>query len=128
MTSAKGQLDYVRSKSVRSGEKALRIAVYCGAIPLVLGVSILFGYYTTHAEILPVAGFLTILVGSMMFLVGIISLTISYGNLPRADGRLATKDLRQLWIVLLLLLSNFPVGLLCLWAGARLLGPPFGTF
>ena len=121
MTSALSQLDYENRNAPRPGEAAYRTAVFCGAFPLVLGVSILVGFYTTAQVVLALAGLGTILLGCLMFLIGMGALIGYWRACIRADGRLSRRNSLRVWLTLLLLLINFPAAWICADIGISLL-------
>lgn len=88
---------------------AYRVALICGTLPLLVGVSIFVLWLVTRWDWLTLAGFYTLFGGVVIFLVGVVALACYCGqafqapNLPR----------RRLWLSTIacagLLLSNFPV-------------------
>jgi hypothetical protein len=102
--------------------RAYRIALFCGACPLVVGVSIFLLWLKTHWEWLETAGLLTIGLGCLFFVVGTVLLTISHRN----KRRLGKVSRGRLWLSTLLcaglLLSNFLTAALIIHAVDDILG------
>jgi hypothetical protein len=89
--------------------RAYRLALFCGACPLVVGVSIFLLWLVTRWEWLPQAGILTILGGCVLFLIG--SFALLRAHWFAAHDPVVPKS--KLWRATLLgaglLLSNFLV-------------------
>ncbi|MEP6671006.1 MAG: hypothetical protein ABJF10_17735 [Chthoniobacter sp.] len=89
--------------------KAYRVALLCGAIPLVVGVSIFLLWLLTRWGWLMTAGIFTLYGGVAFFLVGVVAL----GRFCWLALRTPGLPRRPLWLSTVgcaaLLLSNFPV-------------------
>ena len=87
---------------------SLRVAVACGALPLLTGVSIFLCWLVTGWEWLMGAGIITIYAGCLLFLCGIVALG-SYLFFDHLPTQSLGRRLLICALVGLLLLSNFPV-------------------
>lgn len=89
--------------------RAFRIALFCGAAPLLLGISIFLLWVLTRWNGLMLAGFLTLFVGAFLFLVGVAALALSWRQAQRRED----VSRRRVWLSTIggagLLLSNFAV-------------------
>src|SRR4051794_34791491 len=103
MTSVVSQIEYEKRNTPRVGESAFRTAVFCGAFPLILGVSLLIAYATTERLFLAVAGFALLFVGIIFFFVGLVALGKYYRAQIRAFGSLEKRAALKFWLTLLLL-------------------------
>ena len=87
--------------------RAYRVALFCGACPLVVGVTVFLLWLITHWDWLEMAGICTIGCGILLFIVGACSLIITHHtertvyNVPRG------KLWRSTLLCAGLLLSNF---------------------
>ena len=88
---------------------AYRLALFCGAFPLVAGVSVFLLWMVTEWDWLPAAGLWVLLAGGVFFITGMATLAWFCWS-ARHDPRLSK---REIWISGLLcgglLVSNFPV-------------------
>jgi hypothetical protein len=88
-----------------------RVAIICGALPLIVGTSVFLLWFATGWEWLPIAGILTIYAGVFLFAVGVCVLGYQLWAARTAI------DLRRgrLWIAVsvcaILMLGNFPAAL-----------------
>jgi len=97
-----------------------RIALSCGALPLVVGISVFVLWLVTRWDSLMPIGATVIGVGVVFFLVGITALVRFYLTpRERAIGLLRSSG-ASTWIAALLLLSNFPVALALVFAAMRI--------
>lgn len=91
--------------------RSYRVALFCGAFPLLVGVSIFVLWLVTRWNWLMVAGIGTLYGGVAIVLVGVVALVRFYWLATRAPG----LPSRQLWRSTVacsgLLLVNFPVAL-----------------
>ncbi len=117
MTSPAPTLDYSnRPNAYRRTHYWLNVALFCGAAPLVAGTIIITLFLTTYYQSLMGAGIVNILVGLVLFVVGVISLVVYRWLSPRMEYRSAWQ-MKSGPRVALLLLANFPSCWLCIhWA------------
>ncbi len=88
---------------------AYRIALACGALPLLVGVSIFVLWTATRSTWLMAAGLYTVYAGMAVVLVGGIALARYYRTASRAAGVSPRRLRLSTCAAGLLLLSNFPV-------------------
>jgi hypothetical protein len=86
----------------------LRTAVYCGAIPLVIGLLVFAAWLVTGWERLMPIGVLVMAGGTLLVVVGIVALAVHAYRELRTRGA-AIGSARRMLLTLLLLLVNFPV-------------------
>src|SRR4051812_15569708 len=92
-------------------------AYFCGAVPMIVGTSILAGFATTHFESFVMAGLLWLAVGLVIVLCGF---GIAHTYARRSKESLARGDISQMprrRKMLLLLWLNFPVAFGCVVLG-----------
>jgi hypothetical protein len=89
--------------------RAYRIALFCGACPLVVGVSVFLLWMAFHWDWLMDAGIWTIVGGILLFMVGAISLIVSHQGEMKAAKITCGKVWRSTLLCAGLLLSNFLV-------------------
>ena len=103
-------------------KQAYRVALFCGAIPLIVGVSIFLLWLVTRWDWLMLAGVFTIYGGIGLFLIG----SVALANYFRLGWRTPELLRRSLWRSTLgcagLLLSNFVVAAAIIVAGFALDG------
>jgi hypothetical protein len=90
----------------------LKVALICGATPLIVGFAIYISWRLNRAEWLMGAGLANIAAGLLMFLVGVVCLSMRSTKLPigAPDVHRRRSKLRKLaWV---LLTANFPAALL----------------
>lgn len=89
-------------------DRAYRLALFCGATPLLVGLSIFFLWLFTHWQWLMIAGILTLAAGPVMFVFGLLNLAHFVG-LARREPNLAPRRLRPaMFCSGSLLLANLP--------------------
>jgi len=89
--------------------RAYRNAVICGAVPLIVGVSVFLLWLVTRWDQLMMAGVATLYAGSFMLLIGILELA-RYGWLGLKTPEFPRRKLRRATLgVAALLLANPPV-------------------
>ena len=87
----------------------LWIAIACGAIPLLTGSAIYWAWRFTRWEVWPRLGLLTVLIGTVFFVVGIIHLGRYWSRAHRRDADTnSRRDVRSLFVAALLI-ANFPI-------------------
>src|SRR5215212_7932726 len=84
-----------------------RVALVCGATPLLVGVSTTIVFLLTLRQWLAFIGILTVLVGLFVLLIGVVALVFCVANLRHAGVFDRAAKLR-VFLVVLLMLSNFP--------------------
>ncbi len=90
---------------------AYRIALFCGATPLILGIAIFLAWLVTRWDWLSVAGILNIAGGLALFALGLASLAFFVWAGIR-DSRVSSKKLASSSLLCAaLLFSNFPVAI-----------------
>ena len=90
--------------------RLLKTAIVCGAVPLAIGTAIYLAWRVTRWEGFMVMGAGTIVLGLVMFLVGMTCLSL---HLSREAGVQPERSWRQAILVGGLLLLNFPAAFLC---------------
>ena len=118
---AAAPLGYASPQEARPKVGLYRVAVFCAAVPLAVGVLTLGLYALTFWEWLPFAGFFVFLGGGVLCLVGLVCVTVFYAGLRRCDA-----DLRRAWSpraarTSALLLANVPIAIFCAGAGIYLM-------
>lgn len=101
-----------------------RLALACGLLPLVSGVSVLLLFVLTHHDGLPVVGLMILIAGPVLLVAGLVSLCV--GLLRMSPERIAAANSQRgmpvQWlavIALLVLLVNPPAGVICAAIGER---------
>lgn len=89
--------------------RAYRIALICGALPLLLGVGIFLLWLATRRDALAIAGIYLIYLGLALFVVGLAALAVYGRKASRSREISRGKLLGNLATALVLLLANFPV-------------------
>jgi hypothetical protein len=84
-----------------------RIALVCGLIPLIIGISVFCSWILTRWDWLMLAGFFTVVIGFLLFLGGLVSLLIASRRARQHGMPYKQKNL----FIFGLLLLNFPVAL-----------------
>jgi hypothetical protein len=115
------QLAYAAPTHARPLVILYRIAQFCWAVPLVVGVACLALYAITRFSAIPAIGFLAFLAGGALFGIGLICLVVFWCLLGRC-----ANDVRQSWSnrskrLLGLLLLNIPIAMGCAVAGLWLM-------
>ena len=97
--------------------RSYRVALICGALPLLVGISIFLLWLLTRWDWLMLAGLFTLYGGLAIFLIG----SISLGRFCWLAFRATELSQRRLWISTLgcaaLLLSNFPAAVAIIATG-----------
>jgi hypothetical protein len=96
--------------------RALKLAILCGSLPLLVGTIIYISWRLTRVEWLMGAGLVTLFVGLVLFLVGAICLSMRSTKVSDADAAVQRKllSLRKLaWTVLVV---NFPAACFFAWS------------
>jgi len=89
--------------------RAYRLALACGAIPLLMGVSVFLLWLITRWDGLMVAGMVTLCGGMALFLIGVVAL-MRYWSLASQTPDIPSRHLRRsTFLCAGLLLLNFPV-------------------
>ena len=88
---------------------ALRTAVVCGALPLIVGVTIFVLWLVTRWDWLMTAGFITICGGIAIVLIGALALARFWWLAVRMPDLSHRRPWRSIAVCGILLLSNFPV-------------------
>ena len=83
-----------------------RTSLYCGLIPLCLGIAIYIAWYVTGKHWLETAGLLNIVLGVCLFCIGILSLVIYIYKAYKLNVR---GYLRKAVLPLFILVINFPI-------------------
>lgn len=94
-------------KRISSVTWALRMAIICGALPLVTGVAIFAAWLITSWQWLEYAGIITLYAGFGLFVVGAVALGVCIYMARSVSPRLHLG--RRVALAAILLLSNFPV-------------------
>jgi len=114
-------LEYEQPGAEKSQRSLYPVIMVLGGAPLVIGVSIFLLYWLTRADWLMLAGFFTLLAGVICFLSGG-GLLLVYALEERRRKRLHPTVLqRRLWIALVLLMSNWPAGVACVFAAVEVM-------
>ena len=109
-------LEYAGPRSLPEPNRELRTAVLvCGLAPLIVGVSILLGYWVTHSSIFPQLGFAWLFIGTLIVLIGGM-LLLAYLVQGLRSQRPVSRTLMECFLLATLLLSNFPAAGLCVRA------------
>ena len=87
----------------------LTVAIACGAIPLLTGTAIYWTWRVMRWEALPRLGLLTVLIGTVFFVVGIIHLGRYWSHAPRRDANANSWHGIRSLLVAALLIANFPI-------------------
>ncbi|MDB5298156.1 MAG: hypothetical protein JWO31_4139 [Phycisphaerales bacterium] len=123
-----GTLAYANPATPRSRPLvriAYRIAVLCGALPLIVGTVALLGFVIFHHIAFAMSGFLTIVAGVPIFLIGLLALIYYYFASTARRVELTDEDWvrvrRKTLIPAALLVANFPVAFLYANAGTYLM-------
>ncbi len=92
--------------------KTYRFSLFCGALPLVIGLIIFISWLATGWRWLEKAGFYTLFGGLVFFVAGIMALLIWFvrtnqSGLPRRHGTIVSAGV---------LLANFPVAAVIIWS------------
>src|SRR5687767_6136344 len=85
-----------------------RLALICGAAPLIAGIAIFVTWVYTRWNWLVGAGLLVINVGIVLFIVGVVCL-MRFNNVAREEEPIPRRRTRRSWTAVCLLLGNFPV-------------------
>jgi hypothetical protein len=101
-------LDYGRAETRQQPESGLlKFVLWCGLLPLGVGLSIFLAWLITRATALPVLGFFWLVIGTLIVAIGGLAL-LGYV----VEGLLAGISWRRVFgratLLLLLLLVNFP--------------------
>lgn len=88
-----------------------RAAVFCWALPLFSGTVVFIAWLATRATWLQRAGLLTIVLGTLLFVGGVVSLGMFYQGLCRAAPDLARTWSKRCRVLALLLIANFPIAI-----------------
>ena len=99
-------IDYAGPAEPDKPNGLVRAALFCGLAPLVAGCLIFLIWIPSRSMTLAGAGLLNIVVGTLLFVIGMIILLTHFVNLrgPRRFSRFLSTS----WLALLLLLINFP--------------------
>lgn len=84
---------------------SFRISIFCGAIPAVFGSAIFIAWAMAPLPVFQIAGFILILTGATLFVIGFASLWL-HARLARQAGLLRQKPIRR---AAALLLVNLPL-------------------
>lgn len=108
------RLNHGPARRVTSGNALVITAAICGALPLIAGIAIFIAWTTTRLSVFELLGFLTIVGGLFLFVIGMVCLA-SY-HLPRLNTipSSPTRWGMTLALPLILLLINFPVAVAAL--------------
>ena len=90
---------------------AYRIALFCGATPLLLGIAIFLAWLVTRWDWLAAAGIFNIEGGLALFVIGVISLAL-FVRMGNRDSSVSRKKLASSsFLCATILFSNFPVAI-----------------
>jgi len=89
-----------------------RLSLYCGLIPLSLGVLIFYSWYLTGASWLEAAGLLNIVVGLWLFSAGLLCLGI---YIYKSYKENISGSLKKVLLSLFILFINFPVAVAAIY-------------
>ncbi len=111
-------MTHAQPKATQRPEFWLLLAIICGSLPLVLGLSVFGTYHATRMDLLLTVGGAIIIAGLSMALLGAVSVVMFIRR-----ARLSQLNLRQIHTratcASVLLLSNFPVALFCILITAQ---------
>ena len=96
---------------------AFRVAVACGAVPLVAGVSFFLAYLLTRDMTFAEWGFYMLPIGVVLFLVGALALAYHVMTFRRRHEPLGRRCRLKVGGAALLLLVNFPAAAFCVVFG-----------
>jgi hypothetical protein len=99
-----------------------RIAIYCALLPLVTGILIFAAWILSGWQWLMLAGLYTIVGGIVCFFVGCIVLNVHVVRAFRRAPQSRRSTKRAGTLVGILLLSNFPIAILCAWTALSIDG------
>ena len=86
-----------------------RVALICGAAPIVVGYAILFAYWLTRHDWLFLAGMITVPCGLLTFIWGMFAIIrCRFAEQRLADAARTTPRQHRVLLALLLLLANVP--------------------
>src|SRR4051794_13746211 len=112
-------LNYASPQSAPPPNASLRrFILFCGWMPMVVGFSILLAFEVTHWEPFPFLGLLWIAVGTIVVAIGTVML-LTYLVCELRVGRQPGRTLLHCFLMLVLLLSNFPAAWLCILMAAQ---------
>lgn len=114
-------LPYASPVTDTRGRHHLRTALRCGGIPLITGTSVLVAFWITRHPGLALIGLATIGCGLIIFAFGVAQLIRYTRERKQVFGRLDRSTKLRIAFAGLLLLLNFPVAVLCLLMGHRLM-------
>lgn len=92
--------------------RLLNITFVCGAIPLLIGIAIYVSWYFTRAEWLMIAGLVNIGAGLVMFLVGVVCLSMRSTRMRTDDPTVRRRLSVSRKLAWTLLVANFPAAIL----------------
>jgi hypothetical protein len=89
------------------------VMISCWLAPLLVGLSILLGWLVSAARPFPILGMICILIGAILAAIGEV-LLLAWLTLELRAGEAVGATLLRFFGLSALLLSNFPVALLCI--------------
>ena len=99
-------LSYQSHPSIEPQHILQRLAYIAAVVPMLCGISVFILWLTTGAHVFVTLGMLTILGGFVLFLAGVIFLSIYAAQLRRAE-----RSIGRIWRPAILLALNFPLAI-----------------
>jgi hypothetical protein len=91
-----------------TSRRAVHVAIFCGAAPLILGIVIFLCWAITRDQDLEFLGFFDILFGLVCTLIGAVAVIVQFYRIPGEDMVFFRRFVSETWIAVLLLAINFP--------------------
>ncbi len=129
MTAQAIQIEYQRQARKRESLEVAwlhRVATYCAIIPALVGLFALSGYWLTQDDVFEFLGWLTLVAGSVIVVIGIIATLTSFIVAHRTQ-RLVPRSVRRAMVLLIVLALNYPLAVFCRYAGQWLMDHPYCT-
>src|SRR4051794_23588678 len=106
------EISYASAPFLRRFTLLYRIAIACGWLPMAAGITVFLLWLATDSGLFMVAGLFILLLGSLLFAIGIICLIIYAWREHRGRFASRKKILFRTAIAAAILVANFPIAFL----------------